>query len=350
MKWSDFTNSQIQLVIFYRDFNRPESNKAYGGAGLKVNALHTSKVLNEHGIDAKTQGIWTGWEIQSYLRDNIKTTHVVIEAPWLGLDGLIPLLNEFPRTQFIVRCHSQIGFLQVEPGAIQLIRQYTEVERSHPNFTLASNNPRFANFINKIYGRCNILPNLYHIGKPDLTPITSPTMFCVGSFGAVRIMKNHTTAAAAALIASRTLHRPLSFIINKNREEGPQAEHVLKSLKHMFHNVPNAQLITMPWLEWQDFRKLIHQMDICLQLSSSETFNIVTADAIAEQVPSVVGPAINWVPDAWQIRNVDDPQEAANKIVYILQHRHTQIAHGLRNLESYCENSLHCWKNFLHSA
>jgi hypothetical protein len=41
-------------------------------------------------------------------------------------------------------------------------------------------------------------------------------------------------------------------------------------------------------------------MDLCLQVSMTETFNVTTADAVAEGVPSVVSPSIEWAPDYWK--------------------------------------------------
>ena len=51
-------------------------------------------------------------------------------------------------------------------------------------------------------------------------------------------------------------------------------------------------------------------MHVLLQPSFTESFNVVTADGIAEGVPSVVSDAIDWVPRRWMAK-ADDPRDVA---------------------------------------
>ena len=41
-------------------------------------------------------------------------------------------------------------------------------------------------------------------------------------------------------------------------------------------------------MDHESFIELVKSMDMCLQVSFTETFNIVTADAVANSVPVVV--------------------------------------------------------------
>jgi len=42
-------------------------------------------------------------------------------------------------------------------------------------------------------------------------------------------------------------------------------------------------------------------MDLGMQLSFSESFNIVTADFISQYVPIIVSPTISWMDDSLQV-------------------------------------------------
>ena len=50
------------------------------------------------------------------------------------------------------------------------------------------------------------------------------------------------------------------------------------------------------WATHAEFLKLVDRMDIGLQVSLSETFNIVAADFVANGVPIIVSPEISWMP------------------------------------------------------
>ena len=58
-------------------------------------------------------------------------------------------------------------------------------------------------------------------------------------------------------------------------------------------------------------------MDLLLQPSYTEGFNMVTADGIAQGVASVVSDAIAWAPKNWQAET-DDAIDIANKAVGLL--------------------------------
>jgi hypothetical protein len=68
----------------------------------------------------------------------------------------------------------------------------------------------------------------------------------------------------------------------------------------MFADLKWAKLVERPWEDWATFRQTVSGMDLCLQVSMTETFNITTADAVAEGVPCVVSPCIEWAPDYWK--------------------------------------------------
>src|SRR5262249_19648726 len=134
------------------------------------------------------------------------TTHCVLEAPWVPADAMQLLLAEFPEVHFLVRCHSQIGFLQVEAGAIRILPDLLILQERVKTRSVAANSHRLKHFVEKTYaGACLYLPNLYDIERVHRKRDTSHDhrSLRIGSFGALRLLKNHTTAAAAALMVAR---------------------------------------------------------------------------------------------------------------------------------------------------
>src|SRR5256885_8857503 len=75
----------------------------------------------------------------------------------------------------------------------------------------------------------------------------------------------------------------------------------------MIRRPPRSTLFPYTTL-FRSFRRLVRAMDIVLQPSYTETFNMVTADAVAEGVPVVVADSIEWVPRWWQAR-ADEPRD-----------------------------------------
>ena len=59
-------------------------------------------------------------------------------------------------------------------------------------------------------------------------------------------------------------------------------------------------------------RRVIGEQDILIHVSYTESFNMVTADGIAEGVPSVISAAIAWAPNSWKV-DPDNVQEIAER-------------------------------------
>src|SRR4029077_3216002 len=179
----------------------------------------------------------------------------------------------FPATHFLVRTHSQIAFLQADHYAITSVRETMLLEEGMPNLPLAANNTRLAVFLRTVYtGKCLYLPNLYDIER---THIKRDTTFHhrslrIGSFGALRVLKNHTTAAAAALLIAERYRCDLEFWFSVNRDDKSSATKV--ALQNMFAGLPWASLVEYPWAEWPVFRRIVAHMDLNIQLSFSESF------------------------------------------------------------------------------
>jgi hypothetical protein len=240
-----------------------------------------------------------------------------------------------------------VGFLQVEAGAVQLLREYALLQDSTLNFSIAANSSRFCEFMELAYRvRCLYLPNLYdfeRVHRHEHRTHAPGTTLKVSSFGAIRLLKNHSTAAAAALMLARMRNCNLEFYMNVNREE--HGNGVLHAIKNLFKDVPWAKLIEVPWQPWGNFRHTVGHMDLCLQVSSTETFNIVTADACAEGVPSVIGEAIDWLPSDW-VANIDDAHDIARVANNLLSDPRS-ARRATKALEDYTHAATKVWVDYL---
>jgi len=336
--------SKAHVIIVYRNFMAAENPQCH--IGLGVGALHTVRVLRKHHVDARAYGVWTADHIQEHLRRHPETTHCVIEAPWVPLADTQRLLGEFPDVHFLVRSHSQIGFLQVEAGAITLLRELLLLQDGVLNLTVAANSHRLKNFVERTYsGACLYLPNLYDVERPGRKRDVchEHRSLRIGSFGALRLLKNHTSAAAAALMIARARGCDLEFSVSIEREENGRG--VLDALRAMFANVPWARLVEQPWMDWSQFRRVVETMDLCIQVSHTETFNFVTADAAAAGVPSVVSPMIEWPPAYWQVD--PDAIEDMARVGSALLSSTEGADDGLRALEHYVRGATHRWLSYL---
>lgn len=346
--------SKARLAIFYRNFQLKPVGKGtapHSHIGLGVNAMHTAKVLRRNKIRTDVFGVWNPDDVEAHLSkpENQDITHAIVEAPWIPTKRLELLTFKFPNVHFICRSHSQIGFLQVEAGAINLLREYALLQDSVLNFTLAANSARFCEFFETAYrSKCLFLPNLYDNSRArtkDPYVGTYGQTLRISSFGAIRLLKNHTSAAAAALMVARQRNSDLEFHMSVNREE--HGNGVLQAVRNMFKDLPWAKLVEVPWQPWAQFRHTVANMDLCIQVSATETFNIVTADACAEGVPTVIGEAIDWLPNYW-VANIDDAEDIA-RVANTLLSDPKAGQKAIEALDTYVFNSVNNWLKYLAS-
>lgn len=332
--------SQAHVLVVY--YNTAKN----GHYGLGVNALHTVKVLQKNFVRANLVAVASLADIEDALIKYGDVTHCIIEAPWLSTANLSALCDRFLDTYFVVRAHSQVAFLQVEAGAVQLLREQLILQESKLNLKVAANSRRLTHYLRTAYQAfCLYLPNLYDIERPTMNPgqAHDHRLLRIGAFGAIRLLKNHISAAAAALLIAKMRSTDLEFYMNVNRQE--HGVGVMQAIRNLYANVPYAKLIEVPWQDWATFRRTVANMDLTMQPSMSETFNLVTADAVTEGVPSVVSSCIEWVPLYWHC-DVDDVDNIARVGSQLLSDSNA-AADGLLALKQYEQQAIQTWLGWL---
>jgi hypothetical protein len=346
MNHIDFTRptNQRRVVLTYK--NMPVSHHV-SHIGLGVSALNTAKVLQANGIATDVWPILGAKDLaQRIAATNPQPSHIILGAPWIPtLDLQAYLVFKFPLIQFAVVCHSNVGFLQNDPQAITNFREDIDLEQGALNFKAGGNSKRLCAWVNNSYSRpCIWLPNLYFLeGAPTYRrPWTGGTLK-IGSFGAVRPLKNHLSAAAAALELANDLHTDVEFHISVGRIEGGST--VVRSIDAMVGSVPGFTLVKDPWYRWPHFRHLVRSMHVLMQPSYTETFNMVTADGASESIASVTSDAIEWTPDYWHA-DVDDPIDIARIARGLIVNMHAG-ADGFNALKAHNTAGVVAWKSWL---
>lgn len=308
-------------------------------SGLKNSAMFVVDLLNDLGHVAAVVDVVDNNCIDKEVTEFYPDI-VIIEALWVVPEKFDVLKRLHPHIKWVVRLHSDIPFLANEGIAMDWIFKY--VER---NVIIAVNNTRIDEELKNLIDPDKVwyLPNYYPLVKRKVDIAKKDkTIIDIACFGAIRPMKNQLLQAIAAIIFANDKGLVLRFHINGTRVEG-LGEPILRNIRSLFENT-HHQLIEHDWLEHDEFLRLIANMDISMQCSLSETFNIVSADAVSQSVPIVVSPEVSWASEV----GVANPTSSVSiveklKIVWSLR---KLVVHKLNyyNLNEFNKLSKEIWK------
>jgi hypothetical protein len=247
---------------------------------------HVVEVVDNNAIDR---------EVHTY-----RPTHVVIEALWVVPEKLSVLMQLHPNVVWAVRLHSHSPFLSGEGMAFDWLHKYRDIAyRSNETFAIAANDCRMCNELDKVLITNSVyLPNLYAPALYD-EPV-APRVFDrsidtirVSCFGAIRPLKNQLNQAIAAIMFAEQLGKKLEFHVNAGRVE-QHSDTVVRNLRSLF-KCSRHDLVEHKWMAVDEFIEVVQTMDIGMQVSFSETFNIVAADHIFHGVPVIGSYEIQWL-------------------------------------------------------
>ena len=337
-------------------------NEVYGTntentkSGLRNSALMTMKQLEDwYRVETKLEVCFDSNSIDKEVTE-YRPDFVVIEALWVPPYKFHELIKLHKNVKWLVRIHSETPFLANEGIAIPYITGYIGIN----NVFVCFNSFKTAIDFTKTFNyQFYYLPNIYEHVRSCHTPWFDNLVktgkylldngnklhFCnryinVGCFGAIRPMKNQLIQAMAAISLGNRFGRKILFHINTERVE-QKGDSVLKNLRSLFKNKEH-ELIEHDWLERERFLHLVSQMDIGLQVSLNESFNIVAADFVKEKVPIVVSETIGWMPNETKT-NTEYAQAIANKMVLALNHSDLFIDKGRDALAEYNHKAILSW-------
>lgn len=323
-------------------------------SGLRNSASFMVDMMNDMGIESKMVEVVDNncidREVSQY-----KPTHVIIEAFWVIPDKFAVLTKLHPRVIWIIRNHSELPFLANEGIAVDWYLEYLK----YRNVFIAPNSRKTyldtLKMVSSAYSplqaelKVIYLPNFYKIegSLRNKHPVSSDTIN-IGCFGAVRPLKNHLVQSVAAVDYANQIKKKLRFHINVARlEDG--GNNSLKSIRGFFKHLDSNkyELVEHGWLNHDDFLELVRTMDIGLQASFTESFNIVCADFVSQGVPIVVSSEIEWMPNAFVAKHTssDDIVKTMKNVLHCFGFWR-KAAKALRGLNKYNIMSKKIWISY----
>jgi hypothetical protein len=287
---------RVQFILKQR-YVYGQYTKAYG---LYNSCEFVARSLSQEGLTTDTVQVVDNNGIDREVA-RFRPTDCFIEALWCVPDKFRVLARLHPKVRWHIRLHSKTPFLAVEGMAFEWIRAYADLRREGIDIWLSPNAHSLFDELKMIFPGCvNHTPNIYN-PNPDIevTPVDinreSDEELHVGLFGALRPLKNHLQQAMWAIRFAEEVERcPLALHVNISEHEKEKTEPVLRNIRSLFVDSKH-RLIEHPWMPHAEFLSLVKQMDLGLQVSFSETYNIVAADHVSQGVPIVVSPDITFV-------------------------------------------------------
>jgi len=276
-----------------------------------------------------------------------KPDYVFIQALWVTADKMEVLIKKYPQVNWVVRIHSKAPFLANEGIAMDWINKYVKLTKKYDNFEIAPNDASFCRDLEPAYGIDFVyLPNIYKVGTSFNFPsFNNSKELNIGCFGAIRPMKNQFQQAIAAINYANECGKRLRFHMNGSRTE-QKGENVLKNIKALFEGTGH-ELVLHPWYNHSDFLNVVKTMDLGLQVSLSESFNIVSADFVAQDIPVVVSYDITWANCLFKA-NPNSVDDIVDKMKRALRWRRFNLQYlnklGLKNHNSWAFTA---WVNYL---
>jgi hypothetical protein len=210
-------------------------------------------------------------------------------------------------------------FIANEGVAIEWLKGYAKIQSKFSNFTMSANSEDFVEQTSSILDASVVyLPNIYVDVAGTSQKKEDSTTLDIGCFGAVRPLKNHLLQAVVAMMFAEYIGKPLRFHINSDRIE-QKGESIVRNLISLFKDTPH-ELVEHHWMNHDDFIKLVRLMDLGMQVSFSETFNIVAADFVVNDIPMIGSPEIDWLSGFYQA-SLTDYHDIFEKLLFAYKFR-----------------------------
>jgi hypothetical protein len=354
---------RLLFILKYREnvqeFTDFSETYSYSSGALSSGLFNSAKfvvdMLNTKlGIEAKLVQVVDNNSIDKEVTE-YNPTHVIIEALWVVPEKFDVLLKLHPERKWIVRGHSEVAFLANEGIAIDWLNRYVK----YPNVFIATNslyslkdlstmvaasNPGWGKEI--VENKVLYLPNYYPVVCPERTYYPSGSYINIACFGAIRPLKNNLIQAIAALEYAKQHNKTLFFHINGSRKE-QGGDNNIKNIRALFDYTDHF-LVEHPWHPHDKFVEILETMDISMNVSFTETFNIVAADSVCAGVPIVCSSEVHWASRLCQAKptSTKDIVKVMNRVTNPL-YRNMIKKRNLKSLKDYSEDSASAWAEWL---
>jgi hypothetical protein len=279
---------------------------------------------------------------------------VIIEALWVVPSKFEVLTALHPKVKWVIRLHSELPFIANEGVTFDWVYQYLQFK----NVSVGVNSKRMEREMEfylktttdispvKAVRKVIYLPNYYPENFKSKEMDKTKNTIDISCFGAIRPLKNHLIQAFAAIMFAEKVGKKLNFHINTQRIE-QRGESVLRNLRSLFESYAGKHtLIEHEWYAKDEFLQTCRLMDIGMQCSLSETFNLVTADHISQGIPVVTSSEIQWVDQNFQA-DPTDSRSIAITLANIYKGVDKDCIINKRSLKKFITAAKEIWTEFI---
>lgn len=339
-------NKEVKVLFILKKRNTYGETKV--SYGLYNSCKFICDYLSSIGVKCEIRETIDGNTIDKEVFET-SPTHVFLEAIWVTPEKIRELISipRYKDIKWFVRIHSNAPFLSHEGMAFTWIKEYLSISKEYENFNLSCNSLLLKGDLEHSFGiRVIYSPNIYINRYSKIKSLKKDKEHLdIACFGAVRHFKNHIQQALAAIAFANLIGAKLKFHINCSRFEN-QGEPILKNLRAIF-NGEKHKLIEHEWMNHEDFIKVVKSMDIGMQCSFTETYNIVASDFCSNDIPLVGSAEIDWLSSLYQVHptsleDIVSKLETAYFGRFINLHYLNKIG-----LENYNKKSLKIWKSLI---
>jgi len=350
----------MSKVLFILKRREDYNSITHSHLGLSTGLFNSANFMNEM---LRAAGIESNLEvaIDNNCIDRLVTkhrpTHAIIEALWVVPTKFAVLQRLHPGVKWIIRLHSEMPFIAGEGNALDWIGDYVGFK----NVYIGVNAPRMMRetklFLQTKHPekdwdeRVIYMPNFYPQEYKTKKFNRDKEIVDIGCFGAVRPLKNHLLQAFGAVEFADRIGKKLRFHVNAGRIE-MQGGPVLNNLKGFFQHLYDRghEMINHEWTPREGFLELCATMDIGMQVSFSETFNIVGADLISQGVP-LVGTAgeIPWAVTGF-CANPTNSADIADKLELAYKWPWLNVKANQMSLTHYTNRTTHIWTKYFNKG
>ena len=347
-------NKNKVLFILKRNENYGAEQYSHVGlsTGLYNSSLFMDEMLKKDHIESKMIVVTDNNDIDREVTE-FNPTYVIIEALWVVPSKFEVLTKLHPNVKWVVRLHSEVPFLANEGMAMDWLGDYSKYD----NIVVACNSPQTTKDIQFYLGHKNdwskeikkqrviFLPNYYPQEYKSKKLDKSKDTIDIACFGAVRPLKNHLIQAIAAVGLADKIGKKLNFHINFRLEQ--KGEPIFNNLVALFEQLENKghKLVIHKWASREEFLELCSKMDIGMQVSFNETFNIVAADIISQGVPLVASPEIPWASHQFTTRQTNT-NDIFSTLCDTYNYPRVNVYMNKCLLKSYTDKTRKIWVNY----
>ncbi len=333
---------------------------------VKVNSLSKNKSVNNNALTHAAQSTLDSLSKSDYLLANHwevednngiylgihehQPDYVIIDGLWVVPEKFKELGNLYPKIKWIIRIHSEIPFVAQEGIFSDWLYKYLNIENVYIAFNSKNIYKAAISSIDQYKKSMIYLPNLYVLNDPNVVEsikMRHKEKIKIGIFGAARILKNQYAQAFAALDFAETLDKPLELFININTRD-PNGLPIYLNIINLIKNHPSKRH-TIKMVEWttrENFLNMLSEIDISMQVSLTETFNLVSCDSLLMNTPVIGSGEIPWLSKLSSCRPTHH-KSIVNALYRAYFFPEVNVYLNKRNLIKYVNRSLKEWELLL---